>query len=187
MLLYPIHDSVDDCMRRTKGAGSPVADEQFTAAHLAPSRELLRPVEGVSGEVEIVIRFDPRPKYGAKKADIRDRRKLGLTTDVPGGRLPFQSAASYLINSSGARGSIRVRAGERFPFSLTIEMEAPSVVADPDESQKSLFRTIRWWREWSANCTYTGPFRDAVVRSVLTLKLLHFARRDRSRRHNLSP
>jgi len=83
-------------MRRTKGAGSPVADEQFTAAHLAPSRELVRPVEGVSGEVEIVIRFDPRPKYGAKKADIRDRRKLGLTTDVPGGEAAFPERSQLL-------------------------------------------------------------------------------------------
>jgi GH15 family glucan-1,4-alpha-glucosidase len=35
--------------------------------------------------------------------------------------------------------------------------------------------TVHWWREWAGRCRYQGPYRGAVVRSALVLKLLAFA------------
>ena len=39
---------------------------------------------------------------------------------------------------------------------------------------KSLEATEVWWRKWSARCTYDGPNRDAVLRSLITLKALTY-------------
>src|SRR5690606_34359858 len=31
-----------------------------------------------------------------------------------------------------------------------------------------------WWRDWASRCTYRGPYRDMVLRSAITLKLLAY-------------
>ena len=36
-------------------------------------------------------------------------------------------------------------------------------------------RTLRFWREWVERCTYTGEWRDDVVRSLITVKALSYA------------
>lgn len=41
-----------------------------------------------------------------------------------------------------------------------------------DEAEAALREAARQWREWAGECTYDGPFRDAVIRSALALRLL---------------
>src|SRR3546814_12671536 len=38
-----------------------------------------------------------------------------------------------------------------------------------------LRRTVGWWWEWAIDGRCDGPYRDAVLRSGVTLKLLTFA------------
>src|SRR2546428_167882 len=44
----------------------------------------------------------------------------------------------------------------------------------PDVEQ-AIRETDEWWREWSGRCTYQGPWREAVLRSLITLKALTYA------------
>src|SRR5205807_8165385 len=46
--------------------------------------------------------------------------------------------------------------------------------ASPDV-RALLRRTERWWRRWVKACQYDGPYRDAVVRSLITLKALTYS------------
>ncbi len=43
------------------------------------------------------------------------------------------------------------------------------------DPERSLESTEQEWRRWSARCRYDGPWRDAVMRSLITLKALTFA------------
>ncbi|MHB8877204.1 MAG: glycoside hydrolase family 15 protein, partial [Myxococcaceae bacterium] len=68
-----------------------------------------------------------------------------------------------------------VRRGERVPFVLTwhpSHLPAPPAVASPLDAVEDC---AAWWRAWVSGCTYDGSWRDAVVRSLITLKALTFA------------
>jgi GH15 family glucan-1,4-alpha-glucosidase len=55
-------------------------------------------------------------------------------------------------------------------------MEAPAVIPLLGEAARGrIERTVRWWQEWANRSTYEGPYREAVVRSALTLKLMTYA------------
>ena len=67
-----------------------------------------------------------------------------------------------------------VSAGERVPFTLAW---CPTHEDEPAEcdAAAALRETDNWWRDWSGQCTYQGRWRDAVLRSLITLKALTYA------------
>ena len=40
---------------------------------------------------------------------------------------------------------------------------------------RTIAETVQWWERWAEKCTYQGPDRDAVLRSLITLKGLTYA------------
>jgi GH15 family glucan-1,4-alpha-glucosidase len=64
-----------------------------------------------------------------------------------------------------------VREGVRERFSL---MWFPSYGESPpvEDPDSALARTEAYWRDWSSRCTYRGEWREAVLRSLITLKAL---------------
>jgi GH15 family glucan-1,4-alpha-glucosidase len=66
-----------------------------------------------------------------------------------------------------------VEPGQRLPFVLTHfpSHEAPPLPIDADATIAS---TEREWRAWCDRCTYDGRWRDAVMRSLITLKALTY-------------
>jgi GH15 family glucan-1,4-alpha-glucosidase len=64
-----------------------------------------------------------------------------------------------------------VSRGERVPFILTWY---PSHRRQPPQQDvlHAIEEAERWWADWIQHCTYRGPWRAAVVRSLITLKAL---------------
>src|SRR5699024_6327574 len=62
---------------------------------------------------------------------------------------------------------------QRVPFVMTWH---PSQVRESDhlDAEKALSRTERFWENWVDQCTYNGPHRKAVIRSLITLKALTY-------------
>ncbi len=71
-------------------------------------------------------------------------------------------------------GEFTVDAGERLAFGLCWRPSHKSPPV-PVNAHSALAATEAYWRDWSARCTYTGEFRDAVMRSLITLKALTYA------------
>ena len=156
----------------------PVTTEEEKRAALLPEHEILREVEGLQGEVAVEVVYAPRPDYGEMQPTLRQRRPFGLQCEAGGAAITLLSELPLEVTGDGrsASGTATVRTGDRTYLSLTYSAEAPAVAPPLGElAQERVARTERWWQDWASRCAYQGPYRAAVVRSALALKLMTYA------------
>jgi GH15 family glucan-1,4-alpha-glucosidase len=141
-----------------------------------PERELLRCVACERGEVTLEVRYEPRPDYGRARVAVRDGGRLGWRLEHAGWLYTLRADVPLRpAPGGGLDGRVPLRAGQRAHFSLTATDDGPAVLPPLGRSSwEQVERTAALWRRWAARCRYTGPHRDAVVRSALVLKLLTF-------------
>jgi GH15 family glucan-1,4-alpha-glucosidase len=135
--------------------------------------DVIRIVEGVSGDVrmelELIVRFD----YGSTVPWVRQiDGHLGAIAGPDA--LAFWSDVPTYGKDLTTRAEFSVRSGERVCFVL---MWHPSheTAPSPLNPSDALEDTTKWWQEWVAAGTYEGRWRDQVVRSLITLKALTYA------------
>lgn len=156
----------------------PVASEDDKRHALAPEHEVLRVIEGVEGEVEVEVVCDPRPWYGTVVPRLSDRGSMGYCYEYGAEALVLRSEIPLAVSGRqpGARGHARVRPGERRYLSLAFTHGEVAVLPLFGKiAEGKIAQTIRWWQAWASRCRYAGPYRAAVIRSALTLKLLTYA------------
>ena len=146
-------------------------DLGFDAPH-----ELVRSVEGVSGEVEMQLELAPRPQYGLVRPLIR--LEDGGARTFGAGRIRVRSAAPLEVDDSTIRATFRVAEGERLGFSVrwgsAEDRNAPEPTA-PDAVADRVADTTEAWRSWEAeHDIYDGPHRDLVRMSSRVLKGLSY-------------
>ncbi|MGP8302766.1 glycoside hydrolase family 15 protein [Streptomyces inhibens] len=135
--------------------------------------QLIRIVEGVSGRVPMRSELRMRFNYGrivpwVHKVDDRTVAVAGPDS------VWLDTEAETYGKDLTTFSDFTVSPGERIAFTISWEPshKEPPAVADPEGSLEA---TEEFWREWVEHCTYHGPYRDAVVRSLITLKALTYA------------
>lgn len=143
---------------------------------------VVRTVEGVSGEVEITVRWVVRFAYGHSVPWVRTIRQQHPVPD------------EYIVALAGPhtvvlRGDVlprrkederaheitfTVRQGERYSWILQWSPTPDDLPAPMDPHQETK-DSEDFWREWSHKLTYDGPHREAIHRSLATLKALTYA------------
>jgi GH15 family glucan-1,4-alpha-glucosidase len=140
---------------------------------LSPGRELARRVEGLSGSVPMRWRVEPRFKYGSQRPRIA--RHGGITV-ASGGRdalaVSAWGAGAPVLDESSISGRFDATPTHAALVVLSAAHREPLVFPSRAEAERRLAETITFWREWVAGRTYDGPWREAVIRSALALKLL---------------
>ncbi len=143
----------------------------------AAPHELLRSVEGVSGEVELVLELSPRTEYGLVRPLFRREDDGGRTFGGPN-RITVRAGVPVEIEDVTMRASFRVSEGDRIGFSLrwapTEAHEVPKPTA-PDAVAARIADTVEGWRSWEADHDiYEGPHRELVRLSSRVLKGLTY-------------
>jgi len=135
--------------------------------------DVVRIVNGVKGSVRLTMELVLRFNYGQAIPWVR-RRDYGISAIAGPDAVELHTPISLYGRDMKTHADFEVRAGESVPFTLSYHRshKSPHFVYDRSES---LERTASWWREWSRHCRFEGhpeSWHEAVVRSLITLKLL---------------
>ena len=137
------------------------------------SPDLVRIVEGCRGRVpmrlELIVRFD----YGSIVPWVRHIDR-GIRAVAGPDTLYCRTDVELRGENLHTVADFTVAAGQRVSFVLTW-----CQTHHPEPEEKDPDRTVQeteiWWRKWSGRCNYRGEWRDAVLRSLITLKALTYA------------
>jgi GH15 family glucan-1,4-alpha-glucosidase len=134
--------------------------------------DIVRIVEGLRGTVDMTMELTLRFDYGSIVPWVRnvEGALVGIAgPDAVTLRTPVELEGRDLRTYA----EFTVSEGDRVPFVLTwypSHRELP----EPVDAEDALTDTEEYWTEWASACTMDGRWRDAVVRSLLTLKALTY-------------
>ena len=172
------------CTRRRYVEGSLILESEWDTptgsvrvTDFMPERgeapDVVRIVEGLSGRVEMRSELRLRFDYGRITPWVRHLD--GMIAAIAG---PDSAWLSSTIPHHGrdfaSYADFAVEPGERVAFVLTWHpswQHKPHVV----DAFMALEQTTAFWARWSRQCTYDGPYREAVVSSLVTLKGMTYA------------
>jgi GH15 family glucan-1,4-alpha-glucosidase len=142
-------------------------------AQNAPWRELVRQVEGVSGTVPMEWRLRPRFDYGRECPDpVRGAGALVWRHQKLQVALKCWDAGEPVVSQGAARATFAIRQGERAMLALIAGDEAAVPSPERIDVERRLEATVELWRGWVQRTSYDGPWKEAVERSLLAIRLL---------------
>jgi GH15 family glucan-1,4-alpha-glucosidase len=151
-----------------EGGGSVVVTDAMPLETEAPT--VLRLVHGVRGSVrmrtELVMRFD----YGSVVPWVR-KVQGGLVAVAGPDSVHLRSDVSLRGEGLTTVGEFDVAEGQTVAMSLTWQASHRSA-PPPMDAVEAVADTERRWRSWSSHLSYSGEWRDVVLRSLITLAAL---------------
>jgi len=144
--------------------------------------DIVRIVEGVAGRVEMTSEIRLRFDYGSVVPRIHaidggfcavaGPDAVYLDSPIEHTEHTEHTEAAAADDPKHA-ATFAVTEGDRVPFVLTWQA-AHRDRPDPVDADVAEAETDRYWSEWVGRCTYDGEWRDAVVRSLVTLHALTY-------------
>ena len=137
--------------------------------------QLVRRVRVVRGKVSFHLECRPAFDYARAAHEVH----LGSREarfDGPGLSLGLASPVPLKSDGAGVVADFTLGEGEKAAFVLRRigAEERPGHCPAADEAEDLFRDTVAYWRRWLSKCTYMGRWRETVLRSAITLKLLSF-------------
>lgn len=137
---------------------------------------IVRIVRCVRGSIAFRMECLPAFDY-ARQGHERALKGTGALFRTPQLTLALSSTVPLSeFQAGGVAAEFVLHENDKQSFVLEMVQENDRRVP-PDLNQytnDSLFETLAKWRSWAARCTYSGRWREMVMRSALTLKLLMY-------------
>ena len=141
------------------------------------SRQLVRIARAIRGAVEFRLDCQPAFDYARQPHELHLNGR-GSDALFAAGSQQFGLKSAFPLERSGNGVSCRfvLQPNEQAAFVLRHRNghADQSVNECPLDSEALLTETARFWRSWSKKSRYQGRWREVVMRSALTLKLLTF-------------
>ena len=142
-----------------------------------PWSELAQRIEGLDGSVVFDVEFRPAERLD-QATPWREKNELGDVLHIDGVLAALLTTAD-LERSLDEDGRVVARLvtqpGSRSLIALVAAYDEPLIMPPIATIDARIDRSDQAWREWAGMLQYEGPFRDAVRRSSLALKLLLFS------------
>jgi GH15 family glucan-1,4-alpha-glucosidase len=142
------------------------------SSSLMPQLVLVRRLETRGAPATARIRFDPRRGLPGDEPRVERHPNwllcswrslvLGLHTEPDLSLVP------------GEEKEVVVNPASPVTFVLTLADREPLTFISAETAMRALESADHWWREWCRGVRYEGPFEGAVLRSLITLRLLTY-------------
>jgi alpha,alpha-trehalase len=147
-------------------------DLGFDAPH-----EVLRSVEGIAGEVELVMELAPRPEYGLVRPLFRQEGGGGRTFGGPN-RVAVSAGVQTSIEDATMGATFTVAEGDQVGLALRwapVEHRDAIQATAPEDVAARVRDTAEGWTSWEAeHDIYEGPHKELVRFSARVLKGLTY-------------
>jgi GH15 family glucan-1,4-alpha-glucosidase len=135
--------------------------------------QVVRVAVGLSGRVDMRTRLVMRFGNGTVVPWVRRTGSLVCAIAGPDALSLWTPAHTHGQDMTTV-ANFALREGDVMPFVLTYypsHVEAPR----PVDPRFALEDTQMWWEDWASTLQFEGPWRDAVMRSLVTLKALTYS------------
>jgi GH15 family glucan-1,4-alpha-glucosidase len=143
------------------------------SGHLLPATMLVRRLTALDGPVEAVIEFDPRLGETHRRPRVAHRGAV-LVCSWGSIAVALQVSPTVAVEPGLSR-VVTVEPGRPLTCVLTVADREPLVHVDPDHAWAVLEQDEQRWQRWCQEIDEEIPRRPAVIRSLLTLRLLTYS------------
>ncbi len=140
---------------------------------LSPATLLVRRLSAEGTAAEVGIEFDPRLGEDHRRPRVRH---VGANLVCEWGSLAVSLVSDAdLVVEPGRPTCVTVAPGRPVTFVVVVAHREPLILVDPATAWARLAEDEARWQEWAAQIDEDLPFREAVVRSLLTLRMLTYS------------
>jgi GH15 family glucan-1,4-alpha-glucosidase len=143
------------------------------SGRLLPTTLLVRRLSAEGGPVQAIVELDPRLGE-RRRPPSAQRRGDGLVCHWGSIAVAIQ-AAPRLRLEPGLALQVTVAPERPVTVVLAVASHEPLIHVDPEAAWTALLDDQRSWQAWCDGIDHDLPQRDAVVRSLLTLRLLTYS------------